>query len=90
MVRKLDLHEDVIFRYCASAVAIMGFKYAESGRPIPAFADRRLRVDEPPPTAGSLEYLREENWMLREQLGGRRVRLNDNQRRRSAVKAKAL
>ena len=28
--------------------------------------------------------------MLREQLGGRRVRLNDHQRRRLAVKAKAL
>ena len=37
-----------------------------------------------------IEYLREENRVLREQLGGRRVRLNDNQRRRLAVKAKAL
>ncbi|HKE27415.1 MAG TPA: hypothetical protein VKB88_33900, partial [Bryobacteraceae bacterium] len=37
-----------------------------------------------------IEYLREENRVLREQLGGRRVRLNDHQRRRSAVKAKAL
>ena len=37
-----------------------------------------------------IEYLREENPVLREQLGGRRVRLNDNQRRRLAVKAKAL
>ena len=37
-----------------------------------------------------IEYLREENSVLREQLGGRRVRLNDNQRRRLAVKAKAL
>ena len=52
MIRKLDLHEDAIFRYCGSAVAIMGFEYAESARPIPVFADRRLRVDEPPPTAG--------------------------------------
>src|SRR5215831_4992596 len=36
-----------------------------------------------------IEYLREENRVLREQLGDR-VRLNDNQRRRLAVKAKAL
>jgi hypothetical protein len=37
-----------------------------------------------------IDYLREENRILREQLGGRRVRLDDNQRRRLAVKAKAL
>ena len=37
-----------------------------------------------------IEYLREENRVLREQLGDRRVRLDDNQRRRLAVKAKAL
>src|SRR5215471_11091484 len=37
-----------------------------------------------------IAYLREENRVLREQLGDRRVRLNDNQRRRLAVKAKAL
>jgi hypothetical protein len=35
-------------------------------------------------------YLREENRVLREQLGGRRVRLNDDQRRRLAAKAKGL
>ncbi len=28
-----------------------------------------------------INYLREENRVLREQLGGRRLRLNDNQRR---------
>jgi hypothetical protein len=37
-----------------------------------------------------IEYLREENRVLRGQLGGRRVRLNDNQRRGLAVKANAL
>src|SRR5215471_1818660 len=37
-----------------------------------------------------IEYLREENRVLLEQLGGRRVRLNDTQRRRLAIKAKAL
>src|SRR3954452_15075042 len=35
-----------------------------------------------------IEYLREENRVLREQLGERRLRFNDNQRRRLAVKAK--
>src|SRR5206468_12011567 len=38
----------------------------------------------------AIEYLREENRVLREQLGGRRVRFNDDQRRRLAVKAKGL
>lgn len=42
---------------------------------------RQLRV---------IDYLREENRVLREQLGGRRIRLNDDQRRRLAVKAKGL
>src|SRR2546429_1155844 len=37
-----------------------------------------------------IDYLREENRVLREQLGGRRVRFNDDQRRRLAVKAKEL
>ena len=36
-----------------------------------------------------IDYLREENRVLREQLGGRRLRLNDDQRRRLAVKGKA-
>ena len=37
-----------------------------------------------------IEYLREENRVLREQLGGRRVRFNDCQRRRLASKARGL
>ena len=37
-----------------------------------------------------VEYLREENRVLREQLGGRRLRLSDDQRRRLAVRAKKL
>jgi putative transposase len=37
-----------------------------------------------------IDYLREENQVLRDQLGGRRVRLNDDQRRRLAVKAKGI
>jgi hypothetical protein len=38
----------------------------------------------------SMDYLREENRVLREQLGGRRLRLNDDQRRRLAAQAKGL
>jgi putative transposase len=37
-----------------------------------------------------IEYLREENYVLREQLGSRRLRLSDNQRRRLAAKAKGI
>ncbi len=37
-----------------------------------------------------IDYLREENRVLREQLAGRRLLLTDNQRRRLAVKGKAL
>jgi hypothetical protein len=38
----------------------------------------------------AIDYLREENRVLREQLGARRLRLNDDQRRRLASKAKRL
>ena len=38
----------------------------------------------------AIDYLREENRVLREQLGGKRLRLNDDQRRRLAAKAKVL
>ena len=37
-----------------------------------------------------IDYLREENRVLREQLGGKRLRFTDDQRRRLAVKAKEL
>src|SRR5580704_8172020 len=37
-----------------------------------------------------IDYLREENRVLREQLGERRIRLNDDQRRRLSAKAKGL
>jgi hypothetical protein len=37
-----------------------------------------------------IEYLREENQVLREQLGERRLRLTDEQRRRLAAKAKGV
>ena len=37
-----------------------------------------------------IEYLMEENRVLREQIGSRRMRFNDDQRRRLAVKAKRL
>jgi hypothetical protein len=38
----------------------------------------------------AIDYLRVENEVLREQLGGRRLRFTDDQRRRLAVKAKGL
>ena len=37
-----------------------------------------------------IEYLHEENRVLREQLGGKRLRFNDDQRRRLGVRAKEL
>ncbi len=37
-----------------------------------------------------ITYLKEENRVLREQLGGRRLRFTDDQRRRLAAKGKAL
>ncbi len=37
-----------------------------------------------------IDYLREENAILREQFGDRRLRLTDKQRRRLALKGKAL
>jgi hypothetical protein len=37
-----------------------------------------------------IDYLREENRVLREQLGERRLRFNDDQRRRLTVRAKPL
>ena len=38
----------------------------------------------------ALDYLQEENRVLREQLGGTRLHFNDDQRRRLAVRAKKL
>ena len=38
----------------------------------------------------AIDYLREENRVLREQLGGRRLRFTDDQRRRLAAQAKGL
>ena len=37
-----------------------------------------------------IAYLKEENRVLREQIGGRRLRFTDDQRRRLAVKGRAL
>jgi hypothetical protein len=37
-----------------------------------------------------IEYLVEENRVLKEQLGGRRLRITDDQRRRLAAKGKAI
>lgn len=38
----------------------------------------------------AIEYLKEENRVLREHVGGRRLRFTDEQRRRLAAKAKVL
>jgi putative transposase len=38
----------------------------------------------------AIDYLREENRVLREQLGTRRLRFTDDQRRRLAAKAKLV
>ena len=38
----------------------------------------------------AIDYLREENRIRRERLGGRRLRFTDEQRRRLAAKSKAL
>src|SRR5215467_9488503 len=38
----------------------------------------------------AIDYLREENRVLREQIGGRRLRFTDDQRRRLAARAKGL
>jgi hypothetical protein len=37
-----------------------------------------------------IDYLKEENRILREQLQGRRIRFTDDQRRRLAIRGKAL
>ena len=37
-----------------------------------------------------IEYIREENRVLKQQLGRRRLRLTDDQRRRLAVRGKAI
>jgi hypothetical protein len=88
MVRKLDLYESATVHH-SSVVAIVGFEAPESFDPFRCllFAvsgwmnQRQLRM---------IDYLREENRVLREQLGGRRVRFNDEQRRRLAAKAKGI
>src|SRR5450759_4087183 len=67
----------------------MGFEDAESSRPfrfvviaVSGWMNQRQQQ--------VIDYLREENRVLREQLDGRRLRFNDNQRRRLATKAKGL
>ena len=55
----------------------MGFEDPASARPIPLSADRRFRLDESAPAAKVIDYLREENRVLREQLDDRQLRLDD-------------
>ena len=63
--------------------------HARSSRSLSVCACRCRQVNESTP-ASAIECLREENRVLREQLGKRRLRLNDDQRRRLAAKAKGL
>jgi hypothetical protein len=66
----------------------MGYRNVESPGSIPVFTDHRCQLDEPTSTALAIDYLHEENRILREQLAGRRLRFTDDQRRRLATKAK--
>src|SRR5262252_9314723 len=68
---------------------IMSFADAPSSRSVPVCADRGGRMMNQQQQF-AIDYLREENRVLREQLGDRRLRLNDDQRRRLAAKAKRL
>jgi len=62
---------------------------AKNSGSVPGAARRRCRVDEPRTTADH-RILREENRVLRAQIGDRRLRFDDDQRRRLAVRAKML
>ncbi len=58
-------------------------------RSVPVRADVCRGLDEPT-AAAAIDYLREENRVLREQLGGRRIRFTDDHRRRLASRAKGI
>jgi len=88
MVRKLDPHESAM----VPPQLLLGITDLKPHRVFDPFRflliavsgwmnQRQLQV---------IDYLREENRLLREQLGDRRLRLNDHQRRRLAAKAKVL
>ena len=68
------------------------FPHDEIPGPVPIAADRSVRLDEPAnqQQLQLIDYLREENRVLREPLGPRRLRFNDDQRRRLAARAKGL
>jgi len=89
MVRKLDLHELRLVDWQRSELAIMAERHVKSAGSVPLRPDSPGGLDESSPIPG-IDYLREENRVLREQLGHRRLRFNDDRRRRLAVKAKAL
>jgi putative transposase len=61
----------------------------EDAGSVSAVAGPRGRLDGSP-AQQVVDYLREENWVLRAQIGTRPLRLDDDQRRRLAVRAKAL
>ncbi len=67
----------------------MLFCHVESPRCLPIRSYLARWLDEPTSTACD-RLPAEEDRVLREQLGDRRLRLNDDQRRRRAAKAKRL
>jgi hypothetical protein len=62
---------------------------SERSRPVSVRADFRRGLDESQQQQ-AMDYLREENRVLREQLGSRRLRFTDDHRRRLAARAKGL
>jgi hypothetical protein len=86
MIRILKLLEFAPVLYRTAGIIN---QHAGSAGSISVRADRPRRVDEPTPTAEDRLSSRGER-VLREQLGGRRLRLNDDQRRRLAAEAKGL
>jgi hypothetical protein len=80
---------NLLWFHHSSVPAIMGFEAPKSFRPVRFLPiavsrwmnQRQLQV---------IDYLREENRVLREQLGDRRLCLSDHRRRRLAAKAQVL
>ena len=88
-VRKMDLHESARDRDRGAAGHNVTFHMTRSLDPFRFVLiavsgwmnQQQLQL---------IHYLREENRVLREQLGGKRLRFDDDQRRRLAARAKGL
>ena len=66
-----------------------GLTYAFHATTLATLSGNHRRLD-PPPKQEIIEYLRTENQVLREKLRPKHILLNDDQRRRLAVKGKML